>query len=138
MVRDSEIGVPLVNSFGKIVGRLLVSYSKSYYDSKRAETIRNVAKTVLIVLLLSGFLGSCGVLAISRRLDYAVMRLEAGLRSILVRIDLAPKEEAPLDTDVEAEIVTFERKILNVVTALERAEANAPIPEPATDAAGRR
>lgn len=138
LVRDSEIGVPLVNSFGKIVGRLLVSYSKSYYDSKRAETIRNVAETVLIVLLLSGFVGSCGVLAISRRLDYAVMRLEAGLRSILVRIDLAPKEEAPLDIDVEAEIVTFERKILNVVTALERAEANTPTPEPATDVAGRR
>lgn len=138
LVRESEIGVPLINSFGKIVGGLLVVYSKNYYDSKRAETMRNVAVTTLIVLLLSSFIGSCGVLAISRRLDYAVMRLETGLRSILVRVGFAPKKEAPPDTDLEAEIVAFERKILNAVAALERAEANTATPEPTADVSDHR
>jgi sensor histidine kinase regulating citrate/malate metabolism len=66
LVREPQIRVPLVNSFGKVVGGLLVEYSKDYYDSKRARTIRNVAEATLIVLLLSGFIGTCGVLVISR------------------------------------------------------------------------
>ena len=122
LVRENQIGIPLVNSFGKVVGGLLVDYSKDYYDSKRAGTIRNVAEATLIVLLLSSVIGTCGVLAISRRLDYAVMRLEAGLRSILARLDLLPAAEITPDKELEAEIVTFERKVLDVVTALERAE----------------
>ena len=59
------------------------------------------------------------------------MRLEAGLRSILARLDLLPAAEITPDTELEAEIVTFERKVLDVVTALERAEANTATPEPA-------
>lgn len=137
VVLESEIGVPLVNSFGKIVGGLLVDYSKDYYDGKRTETVRSVAATTLIVLLLGSFIGSCGVLAISRRLDYAVMRLEAGLRSLLARLDLLPAVETTPDTELEAEIASFERKVLDVVTALERAEAVAD-PRPAADVGDRR
>jgi hypothetical protein len=131
LVREPQIEVPLVNSFGKVVGGLLVDYSKDYYDIKRAGTIRNVAEATLIVLLLGSFIGTCGVLAISRRLDYAVMRLDAGLRSIRARVGLAPEEGEPPDTDIEAEIVTFERKVLDVVAALEG--ANTARPEPAAD-----
>lgn len=137
IVRESEVGVPLVNSFGKVVGGLLVDYSKDYYDGKRAETVRNVAATTLIVLLLSSFIGSCGVLAISRRLDYAVMRLEAGLRSLLARLDLLPAVETAPDTELEAEIATFERKVLDVVMALDRAEAAAGLAA-AADVGDRR
>ncbi|MFO1113114.1 MAG: hypothetical protein U1E35_04340 [Rhodospirillales bacterium] len=136
IILESEIGVPLVNSFGKVVGGLLVDYSKDYYDGKRTDTVRNVAAVTLIILLLSSFIGSCGVLAISRRHDYAVMRLEAGLRAILARLDLLPAEEPTPDKDLEAEIATFERKFLDVVTALERAEAAAG-PEPADGGGGR-
>jgi hypothetical protein len=135
LVREPKIGVPLVNNFGKVVGGLLVDYSKDYYDSKRAGTIRNVAEATLLVLLLSVFIGTCGVLAISRRLDYAVIRLDAGLRSIRARTS---EEGEPLDTDIEAEIVTFERKVLDVVAALEGADANTARPEPVADVPDHR
>jgi hypothetical protein len=120
-IQESNIGVPLVNSFGKVTGGLLVSFSKAYYDDKRAGTIGNIVEITLIVLLLSSFIGLCGVLTISRPLEYALVRLEASLRAILVRVGLSG-EDASAETDVESEVVVFERNLLNAVAALERAE----------------
>jgi hypothetical protein len=58
------------------------------------------------------------VLTISRPLEYALVRLEASLRAILVYIGLSGEDAS----DVESEVVVFERNLLNAVAALERAE----------------
>ena len=60
------------------------------------------------------------------------------MRSIRARIGLAPEDEVPPDTDIEAEIATFERKVLDIVAALERADANTARPEPAADVSDHR
>jgi hypothetical protein len=118
---QSTIAVPLVNSFGKIVGELLVSYSKAYYHQKRTATIARLGQFTLIVLLLSSLVGLAGVLAISRPLQQAVMRLEGAVRSILLRLHL--DTGALHGTDFDAQIDGFERTVMNAVTALEHAEA---------------
>ena len=134
-VSDSQLGLPLVNSFDKVVGGLLVTYSKDYYQNKRVATVREISEITLIALLLSGFVGLCGVLTISRPLDYAVMRLEASVRTILLRTGLAAAA-TPADGDLEAAIVTFERNVLDAVAALEHAEADAARAHPAEPAGG--
>lgn len=118
---EGRLAVPLANSFGKVVGALQVSYSKAYYDKKRDETILDLAKVTVLVLLVGGCIGIAGVQFISRPLDRAVVRLEAALRAILVRIR---GTAAPLDADIEleTEIVGFERSLFVAVSAVERAE----------------
>lgn len=130
IVHGSEICVPLVNSFGKVVGLLQVTYSQSYYDGKRAQTIRNIAETTAILLLLGSFVGLCGVLVISRPLTYAVARMEAGLQTILARIGLG--RDTATEAGLDGEIAAFERKVFDAVSALERAGVATEGPAPRT------
>ena len=133
-VSDSQLGLPLVNSFDKVVGGLLVTHSESYYQNKRAATVREIGEITLIALLLSSFVGLCGVLTISRPLDSAVMRLEASLRTILLRAGLTAPGGS--DGDLEAAIVAFERNVLDAVIALEHAEADVARAQPAKPSGG--
>lgn len=132
-IRDSEVAVPLVNSFGKIVGGLRVAFSRSYYQEKRTGTMWDVAELTLIVLMAAGFVGLCGVLTISRPLEAAVVRLEASIRTMLLRMGM-PADDAAGEGMVDAEIVAFEVNVLTAVAALERAEAasSPAIPPPRT------
>ncbi len=118
---EGRLTIPLANSFGKVVGALQVSYSKAYYDRKREETMLDLAEVTLVVLLIGGCIGVAGVQFISRPLDHAVVRLEAALRTILLRIhgNAAPVE---VEAEPETEIVGFERSLLVAVSAVERAE----------------
>lgn len=120
-VGDAEIAVPLVNSFGKVVGGLRVAFSQSYYDDKRAATMRSLAELTLIALSASSFVGLCGVLTISRPLEAAVVRLRAGVRILLLRMGAAAPD-GPGHDDIDAEITAFEDGVLAAVTSLERAE----------------
>ncbi|MBK8175649.1 MAG: hypothetical protein IPK66_10415 [Rhodospirillales bacterium] len=130
---ESEIAVPIFNSFGKLSGALALHYSKAYYDSKRADVATRVAEITLITLLAASVLGTVGVLTITRRLDHAIVRLDATLRSILVRIGLAP---AASDSEFDNRITAFEQNVLVAVAALERAETAASGVETAASPTG--
>jgi hypothetical protein len=120
---NSEIRVPLVNSFGKVVGGLVVTYSQAYYDKKRAQAIGSIVETTTIVLLVGSFIGLAGALVISSPVDREVVRLEASLRTILARVGARSDDHMSGARDLKSEVGRFEDKLLNAVTALEKVEA---------------
>ena len=122
MAPDTEIGVAIVNSFGKVVGGLLVTYSKAYYDEKRARTVQNLAEATVLMLLLASLVGLCGVLAITRPLEHTLIRLEASLNGMFMRTGLASRI-APAEGELEREIADFESNMLTAIVSVERAHA---------------
>jgi len=122
---DTQIGMPLFTSFGKMVGILLVTYSKTFYEDKRLGVIWDSGVVISLVLIGAGLIGVLGVMLISRPLDTAVARLVAGLAALRDRIGLAlPGEPEPAanfrpDTEIEHEL-------LEAITSLERAERHIP------------
>lgn len=118
---ESEIGLPLFTSFGKMVGILLVRYSKTFYDNKKFGVIWESGIVVSVVLLGAGVIGVIGIMLITRPLETAVTRLAAGLSALRHRIGLAlPDEPEPgknLRHDSE-----IERELLEAITSIEQAE----------------
>lgn len=122
-VGQAEVAVPLVNSFGKVVGGLRVAFSQSYYEEKRRATMADLGELTLIALSAAGFLGLCGVLAISRPLEAAVVRLQASIHNLLARMGMS--EEYGQSSDLDVEIAALESRVLAAAASLERAEAAA-------------
>ena len=67
-VSETELGIPLFTSYGKLAGGLRVQFSKKHYDEKRSATLRTIAEFACVVLLLAGIVGVSGVLVITRPL----------------------------------------------------------------------
>lgn len=118
---ESEIGVPLFTSFGKLVGILLVSYSKTFYVDKRLGVVGELGTIILAVLSAAGVVGAVVVLVVSRPLDTAVARLRVGLDALRHRVGLALPDEPEPAADL-AHDSEVERELLQAITSLERAE----------------
>lgn len=119
-VSETELGIPLFTSYGKLAGGLLVEFSKKHYDEKRSTTLRRVAEFAAVVLLMAGIVGVFGVLVITRPLDYAMIRLDAGLRAIAARVGVSPGSLP--ESEIDAQVAGLERTVLAAVVGLERAE----------------
>ena len=121
VISKEQFGVPLVTNYGKVVGALLLTVSHAHYAAKRLQTAQSLFELTLIIFLVGSVIGIFGILAISQPLVYVVMRLEAGLRSMLLRVG-GTVDLPSADSDVENDILAFERNVFTAVDAIEQLE----------------
>lgn len=119
----NSLALPILTNYGKVVGGLVLTYSQDLYTEKKSRTARELAESTFIVLLISGAVGFFGVFAIGQPLEFAVVRLETRLRSVLLRIrGGAAPIDLDADSDGENEIIAFERNVVTAIHVLDRME----------------
>jgi len=129
-VEPFTVGTPLVNSFGKLTGGIIIRYSSDYLHAKLDSMLLRLGEVMGLVLALSACVALAGVLVLTERLAYVYTRLETSVRVMLRRIG-HPIDEEGLPRELQASFLVLERDLHDTITRLATALPGPAPGEPA-------
>jgi hypothetical protein len=125
-IGDFAVGTSLSNSFGKLVGGLVIRFNSDYFNGKIRNVLFRLAEIGGLAIALGGLLALAGVFVITEPLSYFLIRLETALRLMLRRIG-RPLED-PLPPELRASFEALEHDLNDTITRLRAAEQRLDAP----------
>lgn len=122
---QQQIGLPLLTNYGKVVGGLLLTVSRTYYADKRRRTAQHLTVATLTVLLCASIIGALGVVIVSQPFDRTLSRIEDELRALLHRVSAAG-EPSQVDRASGDVVPTFENDLITLASTIEQLAGGAP------------
>ena len=126
-VERYSVATPLVNSFGKLTGGVIIRYSDAYLKAKLQAMLERLGEILLLAFAVSAFVATTGVLILTERLAYVYTRLETSVRLLSRRIG-RPLDEPGLPRDLLASFLVLERDLDETVSRLTLGHGPADVP----------
>lgn len=97
------VGAPLVNNLDKAVGGIAVTYSRSYFDNKVADMLRELGEAAIYALAIFGSLSIVAVILLLREVSAAYRRMQAAMS--LAAGDHPPDAGGTAQTELETHML---------------------------------
>jgi hypothetical protein len=123
---ESAAGMAIVNSFGLVIGHLAIRYSEDRVRATDWAVAREIALSSLLVFLVASVLSSLALLAVMRRLESDVRKVEAALRAGDLARATALAARGPFGTSMQQFLATTRRAEAEIA----RLRAELPVSRP--------
>ena len=115
------VGFPIINSFNKPVGGIVLRYSKAYQQAKVEAMFKTLGRAALVVLAIASVLAFIGVYVLFRPISTTFSRMTQSLNSLVSNQKPTLTAETAV-TPEEKHYVAFQDKTNKVLEVLREAE----------------
>jgi hypothetical protein len=125
--KDATVtGFSLVNNFNKVIGAVVLRYSKSYQQAKTADMFKKLARTGAVVLGAAGILAFFGVFLMFRKISSSFTRMTESLNALIAGKTPTLTDETAT-TEEELHFVRFQKKTGDLLDLMSDAERITPL-----------
>jgi hypothetical protein len=128
-VEPFTVARPVVTSFGKLAGGVIIRYNSAYQKAKREAMLGRLGLLLALALASSAFVALAGILMLTERLAYVHTRLETSVRLMLRRIG-RPLPDDDLPPELAHSFLALERDLDTTIARLVDGRAPAAAARP--------